>query len=134
MRYFAFRVVPQREFRTEQALLAAGYDAFVPTEHRWRRAGRHHKMMVTYPLLPGYLFVGLSVPQGESPTAETLSDLRTFDDLKSPLCVAGRPSSVKDKEMDELRKLSGRTVLEQQQPQMRKGGSARVTTDRKSVV
>lgn len=64
MTYFAFRVPPQKEFATVEALKRRGFSAAVPFEVRFlRRHGRkRQKIERPYPLLIGYVIVDMQEP------------------------------------------------------------------------
>ncbi|MBB3996893.1 transcription termination/antitermination protein NusG [Aureimonas pseudogalii] len=78
--WFVVKTNPRCEERVTAGLLARGFQAHLPrgVKHMWRRHKRT-KTAVSFPLLTGYLFAGLSV---DSPS---FYDLRQVDGVHSVL-------------------------------------------------
>lgn len=57
-RWYAFSVSPQREFHVLEKLTCRGHCAFIPVVKVPKRVGRHGSDVGTFPMLPGYIFLG----------------------------------------------------------------------------
>lgn len=53
-----FAIYCRNEFKVEEALRELDHDVYCPTETKWHRENRIRRI-VRWPLLPGYVFVGL---------------------------------------------------------------------------
>lgn len=61
--WFLVRVMAGQEARARMTLRAAGFGTCLPMRRVWQKQNRFHNRLVTraYAVLPGYLFVGMSV-------------------------------------------------------------------------
>ena len=59
--WYVIRVHAKREFSACTMLERRGFSVVLPVEHKWRKASRHtkRKTLHSYPMLQGYLFVGV---------------------------------------------------------------------------
>ncbi len=65
MQWFAVRVRPQKEYIAQQLLSAQGHSIYLPEENARRRLSKRDRRLygwVNVPLLPGYVFAGVSKP------------------------------------------------------------------------
>lgn len=116
--WYAVRVQGGKEFLAEEMVKGRGVAAVAPQRHVWRRASRYdkRKVMVTLPLLPRYLFVGLTSP-GE------WSRVLSLPMVHGVIGVAGRPERVRREQLERLmrRAASGAFVAPERQRHMRSG-------------
>lgn len=123
MRWFALRVVSQKEYRVLAKLTSRGHCAFVPTLLCRKRVGRHGSRLATTPMLPGYVFVGFRKGK-RIPWRQ----VREIDGVHGPVWFAGSPARVLQHEIDGISEYSGALIEPAAAPALRKGGSAKVTT------
>jgi transcription antitermination factor NusG len=64
LNWYAVHVRSRHEFKVTARLTGAGVEAFLPSVDRVRK-WKDRKKIVTFPLFPGYVFVGLKDPDGE---------------------------------------------------------------------
>ena len=59
--WYALLVSPQKEFAVQEILTRKGFLTYCPTDKRWRKSSRYvrEKELRSFPLVPGYLFVGM---------------------------------------------------------------------------
>jgi len=63
--WYAVLVSPQKEFAFQEIMARTGIITYCPTDVRWRRVSRYvkEKERISFPLVPGYVFVGIA-PSG----------------------------------------------------------------------
>ncbi|GFO81787.1 MAG: hypothetical protein A49_14140 [Methyloceanibacter sp.] len=88
----------ERRFVIEVMLERRGFDVFLPTQKLWRRWSKYtrDKRLVTYPLLPGWIFVGW--PECEQRWAQ-LFDVPL---VHAVAAVDGKPFRIPPNVMDRL--------------------------------
>jgi transcription antitermination factor NusG len=110
-KWFAFKTVPQREFRAKQEIIARGYRALVPFEVEERRGrsrnGRPYVSRVEVPLMRGYCFAGFE----HHPQLDEMSGLEDVFGRRLLIgyCSAypnGPPVMIRPAELTVLRELS----------------------------
>lgn len=90
--------LPQTEFRARDELHGLGFSALVPVEFRMRQVAKA-KTFVKRPVVPGYVFVGLS-------SAADWHQVRKVDGVRLPLRADGRWATLTPKQVSALELLS----------------------------
>jgi transcriptional antiterminator NusG len=97
--WFALYVKSRHEYVTSEELKKKEIDTFLPSVKRWRQ-WKDRKMLVDFPLFPGYLFVHVR-PDSKN----FISVLKTRGAVALISSQPGSPTPVADEEIDSLRVL-----------------------------
>lgn len=99
--WFAAVVAPQSEREAVRQLIERGYEAFITSELRYRRASQHSKRKqgVEYPLIPGLVFVGVE-------SYGALSLIWVMDIIKGFLGSGPHSSRLRTKDLERLREMT----------------------------
>jgi transcription antitermination factor NusG len=103
--WFVVRTAPLGEFKAVEGLKLRGFDAFVPSEERYRRlSGRcKRKKVVRYPLTPRYVMAGF--PSAVPPWQE----LDQIDAVQGVVSFGGQPSRMRSDVVEAFRNLGPNT-------------------------
>jgi transcription termination/antitermination protein NusG len=118
--WYALYVKSRHEYVARGELVLKGIDTFLPSVKRLRQ-WKDRKMMVDFPLFPGYLFVSI-----EAKPEEYRNVLRTRGAVQLLSAEVGCPTPVSQEEIDSLR-----VVIESGQhidiyPNLKEGAPVRV--------
>lgn len=109
MIWYALCVQPSKELVAERLLVDEGYNIFVPTGPRARRPNFRvkRKVIISGPVLPGYVFVGFDTAMGPDDVARLerpipWSQIMKFSMISGVLGFAGEPCPIYDPEMREV--------------------------------
>lgn len=96
--WYALLVASQKEFAAQEVLARKGFITYCPTERRWRKVSRfvQDKEAKSYPLVPGYVFVGL--PAGNEPWHQVLG----MNMVRGCVGHDGRPFPMPFKSMESM--------------------------------
>jgi len=107
IKFYALRVHPQSELKTEAALKEIGYESFTPIEWKWRRGvtGRKRRRW-PYPMFIRYAFVGIT----GSPIVAHHHIASEIEYYQGMLGWNGRPSPLGGEEVEALMAMSGESI------------------------
>lgn len=108
IKFYALRVHPQSELKTEAALKEIGYEAFTPIEWKWRRvkANSNRRRRWAYPMFIRYAFVGIT----GSPIQAHHHIASEIEYYQGMLGWNGKPYPLKTSDVEALQAMSGESV------------------------
>jgi len=117
--WFAAKTRPRHEKTVLRQLEEGGLEAFLPTSPRWSR-WKDRRKRIDWPLFPGYCFV--HIPR------EALRAVRKCRGVVSIVSSEGKPASIPDHEIDNVRTLLASHLPSDPCPLIQEGSLVEVTS------
>lgn len=90
LRWYALLIVPQKEAAAQEMLARKGITSYCPMDFKWRKANKFavDQDLFSYPLMPGWVFVGM--PHYDQPWHDVVS----LQLVRSVVCHFARPVEI----------------------------------------